>query len=96
MGDAHGAAQHPPQRIGVLLGPAPSVEHPVRDHVHRGVEVEILPVGGARTAVAHGRDPGGHGHQLRSSCVRPRAPNSHRPRDETSNSPDRIGEIVGP
>ena len=29
------------------------VEHPVGDHVHRRVEVELLPLGGVRRAVAH-------------------------------------------
>ena len=40
------------------------LDDPVGDHVHRGVEVEVLPLGAVRPPVADLRDPGRRGHQL--------------------------------
>src|SRR5690606_18914015 len=40
MRDAHGAAYDVAFVVGVLPGPAPGVDHPLRDHVEGRVEVE--------------------------------------------------------
>ena len=41
-----------PVGVGVLPGLLAGGEHPVGDHVHRGVEVELLPLGAVRAPVA--------------------------------------------
>src|SRR4029077_641055 len=52
-GDPRGAAQRVPVRVGVLPAPAPGVEDPVGDHIHRRAQVELLPRGPVRRAVQH-------------------------------------------
>ena len=46
------AVQGSARRRRVLPGPVAGVEDPVGDHVHRRVEVEVLPLGAVRAPVA--------------------------------------------
>src|SRR6185436_16325332 len=54
--------------VTVLVLPLPELlagpDDPLRDHVHRAVEVEVLPVGAVRPPVADLGHPGGRGDEL--------------------------------
>ena len=56
-------AQRPAFGVDVLPGLAAGVEHAVGDHLHRRVELEVLPLRPVRTAVPDLRDAGRAGDQ---------------------------------
>src|SRR5699024_10225739 len=62
--DAAGALDGVPVRVGVLPEPLAGVEHAVRDHLERGVEVDLLPLGRVRLAVQDAGDPARVGDEL--------------------------------
>src|SRR3954452_18149859 len=65
------------QRVGVLLVPVALAggDHPVGDHLHRRLNIEVLPVRTARSPVAHVREPAG----LLDQLPRRRAARAQRP-----------------
>ena len=62
-GDAQGAVQVSALLVGVLPGAGPGVQHPIDDHVDRGVQVQVLPLGTVRAPVPNRGHPAGRGDQ---------------------------------
>src|SRR4029450_4083007 len=70
----HGPAQRPAFFVRLLPRLAAGVEGAVGDHLHRRVEVEVLPLRPVRTAVPDLREPGRAGHQrLAGTALRAQA-----------------------
>src|SRR5699024_8704864 len=62
--DAAGALDGVPVRVCALPEPLAGVEHAVGDHLERGVEVDLLPLGRVRLAVQDAGDPSRIGDEL--------------------------------